>query len=51
MEARWLVKGSKIFFLSFSSMDIGIRAIVVVISWPPVPKPIELFTNRDISKK
>jgi hypothetical protein len=31
IEARWLVKGSKIFFLSFSSMAIGTSAIIVVV--------------------
>jgi hypothetical protein len=30
IEARWLVKGLKIFFLSCSSMAIGTRAIIVV---------------------
>src|SRR5215204_5460825 len=42
IEARWLVKGLKIFFLSSSSVAIGTR-IIVVVSWPPVPKPIAFF--------
>jgi hypothetical protein len=33
IEARWLVKGLKIFFLSSSSVAIGTR-IIVVVSWP-----------------
>jgi hypothetical protein len=47
IEARWLVKGVKIIFLSSSSsMPIGIRIIVVIVivSLPPrVSKPIIFF--------
>jgi hypothetical protein len=32
IEARWLVKGLKIFFLSSSPMAIGTRTIIVVVS-------------------
>jgi hypothetical protein len=32
IEARWLVKRLKIFFLSSSSTAIGTRAIIVVVS-------------------